>query len=129
MKFDGTGAMVLMVLAAIGLAVLLFYAPRETVTLAAAYFIQILIFAYVYPAGIQSSLILVHESIFLLWIILKKDGGRKFQRIGVQAGLAALLLCLCGTVRRISIRIWSFPIPAPRGWRPASARMYRRRHP
>ncbi len=91
MKFDGTGAMVLMVLAAIGLAVLLFYAPRETVTLAAAYFIQILIFAYVYPAGIQSSLILVHESIFLLWIILQKDGGRKFQRIGVQAGLAALL--------------------------------------
>lgn len=91
-RFDGTWGKILLAAGLLYMAALFFYAWKETVVCGVAFLIQTLIFTYVYRAGIQSSMILVHELIFLLWIVLEKRGKEGLPSLGGQLVLAALLL-------------------------------------
>ena len=83
---------------------LLLWSWKETLILAAAVGSQVLMFTYVYLPSEQKAMLLVHELIFILWLILKKkkaSGEREetdWRRKGNRAaavGFQALLAVLC----------------------------------
>lgn len=83
---------------------LLLWSWKETLILAAAVGSQVLMFTYVYLPSEQKAMLLVHELIFILWLILEKkkaSGEREetdWRRKGNRAaavGFQALLAVLC----------------------------------
>ncbi len=85
---------ILVILIGIVFLLLLFWSWKETLLLAAAVLSQVLLFTYVYLPSEQKAMLLVHEFIFILWLILeKKNGEERKKEAWRKAGNQAAALC------------------------------------
>lgn len=86
-----------LVLVFVGLVILFWLSWKEALIFTGTVLIQVLMFTYIYLSSEQKAMILVHELIFLLWIIFEKyritgKKGWKMQSIGWQICLVTLSL-------------------------------------